>query len=358
MRTQATQVFLQTLGVFGFPYYSDHTDLMRRIVPILPAAAQAAWRFVKNAELVGTVAPGIFANLIAVAAILQRKPIFFLIRGNKYKTLADIYGKTPRGLLMRFAMLSYSWFSELLIRLGTPAFVFGKKLYEERVGRGRRIEVLAPVLDPLFVAAEPQSAPDGQFRVLYVGRLSKEKGVGYLVEALATLNQQGFRNWRGILVGDGVERTSIQKLVAERGLTGQIQFAGHVPHDAHLKSYFENADAFVLPSLTEGVPHALLEAMGMRLPVVATSVGGIPGLLRHGSNGLLVPAEDSNALADALIELQRSPELRTRLTSAAWETAQEYTFHAQARIMTDTLIHWFPRVFAKTQQRHLHQHAI
>lgn len=341
--------FPVNVKLFGFPYYRDHSDLMGRIASLLPSAARAAWAFVSRAELVGAVAPGIFANLIAAAAILQRKPVFFLIRGNKYRTLAGIYGRTPRGLFMRAAMLSYSWFTELLIRFGAPAFVFGQKLYEERVGAARRIQVLAPVLDPMFVSSKPRDANGEAFRILYVGRLSNEKGVYHLVEALSLLSQKNDSRWTATFVGDGPEYDRLKALVARLGLVNKVQFAGHVPHNLQLGRYFENADVFVLPSLTEGVPHAMLEAMGMGLPVIATEVGGVPGVLKHGTNGLLIAAKDTVALAESIAMLRSDCNLSANLAAAGSQTALEYTFEAQARIMTDTLIRWFPQAFARAK---------
>jgi glycosyltransferase involved in cell wall biosynthesis len=148
--------------------------------------------------------------------------------------------------------------------------------------------------------------------VLAVGRLSPEKGHRFLIEAVAGL--AAVTDAVLLLVGEGPQRESLEGQARQHGLTGRTFFAGHRDDMGDL---YRLADVFVLPSLTEGTPMVLLEAMGLGLPVVATAVGGIPDCLEHDRQGLLVPAASPEALAEALLSLLRDRPRAVALGGAA-----------------------------------------
>ncbi len=144
-------------------------------------------------------------------------------------------------------------------------------------------------------------APDEPAHVLYVGRLSEEKGIRELAEAAAGLPL--------VVVGDGPLRDLLP------------QALGFVPHD-ELGPYYERAAVVVVPSRREGYGVAAREAMAFGRPVVATAVGGLPEAVEDGVSGLLVAPGDVVALRAALERLLGDPELRARLGAAAREHAR------------------------------------
>jgi glycosyltransferase involved in cell wall biosynthesis len=167
-------------------------------------------------------------------------------------------------------------------------------------------------------------------RLLFVGRLAVEKGLSYLLEALSQCVQRGF-DLRLTLVGEGSERESLEKLARARGLGGRVDFKGFVPLGEALWQEYRQADIFILPSLSEGMPKVLIEAMASGLVVIASDVGGIPTLVQDGVNGLLVEPRSPEAIAAALQRLLQEPALRQRLAHNALATAREYTIEEQAR---------------------------
>jgi glycosyltransferase involved in cell wall biosynthesis len=153
----------------------------------------------------------------------------------------------------------------------------------------------------------------GERVVLSVGRLSREKGQEYLLRAAAA----GARNVRLVVVGDGPDRPYLEKLAASLGLASRVTFAGLINDVA---PYYGLADVFALPSLSEGSPNALLEAMAWGLPVVATHVGGVPEIALDGKTALLGPPRDPAFLSRAVERLLGDRELAGRLGSAAKAT--------------------------------------
>jgi colanic acid/amylovoran biosynthesis glycosyltransferase len=153
--------------------------------------------------------------------------------------------------------------------------------------------------------------------VLCVGRLAPDKGHVLLIEALLSLPPSVAGRLRVVIAGDGPERAALQQRAA--GLReGQAAFLGAVGQD-RLLSLYANADIFCLPSLAEGLPVVLMEAMAMELPVITTRIMGIPELVTDGVSGLLVPPGKADSLAAALVELLEDDDLRRSLGKAARE---------------------------------------
>jgi len=147
----------------------------------------------------------------------------------------------------------------------------------------------------------------------YVGRLSEEKGVRYLVEA-GSIMKGKVKNFRIVMIGDGLQRKELECLVKQYKLENEIIFMGF---QSDIENWIPALDIFVLPSLTEGTPMAILEAMSLGLPVVATRVGGVPEIVDNGINGFLINPANSTTLAEKLSELLHNPRLRKIMGEAA-----------------------------------------
>lgn len=152
-----------------------------------------------------------------------------------------------------------------------------------------------------------RSAAPSSGSVLFVGRLRTRKAAAVLVEAWSEVARE-FPAARLVLLGDGEQRAQLLAQVERLRLAGSVRIAGAVPR-AEIDRWLRAADIFCLPSTYEGFPLAILEAMGQGLPVVATTVAGVPEAVDDGHTGLLVPPEDAPALAAALGRLLRDPEL-------------------------------------------------
>jgi glycosyltransferase involved in cell wall biosynthesis len=165
--------------------------------------------------------------------------------------------------------------------------------------------------------------PDGGFPLLCaaVGKLQPEKGHDVLIEALGRL-PAGERPAAAI-AGEGMLRGTLEKMIAKLGLGRHVRLLGF---QSNVIGLLRSADVYIMPSRFEGLPIALLEAMALGKPIVATAVNGIPEAVIDGENGLLVPSEDPEALAKALRKLAADPELRAKLGRGAREAyARRFT---------------------------------
>jgi glycosyltransferase involved in cell wall biosynthesis len=185
--------------------------------------------------------------------------------------------------------------------------------------------------------------------ICFIGRLAEEKGVRYLIKAMMGVKKE----WDGIqlyIVGDGPLRSGLEELSRQLGLMDDTAFVGHT--DSVL-SYYQEADLFVLPSLSEGLPLSLLEALSCGLPVIATAVGGsreivdphdeagsIPVSQYHiGTYGILVNPKDVEGLARALLRSLKDRELSEHLGIAA----QQYV---KSTFSLDTVVDTYRALYA------------
>jgi len=168
---------------------------------------------------------------------------------------------------------------------------------------------------------------DGTVRLVAAARLFEVKGLHILIDALAKLPDDLCGRIRLELCGAGPYESELRRRVRAAGLENQMTFAGLVAYD-DIPGKLHGADVFVLPSLQEGLPLSLLEAMASGLPVAASTVGGIPDVVQDGVNGLLAPAGDAWALADVLAQLAGDADLRSRLGAAACRDALPWSWAA------------------------------
>lgn len=198
----------------------------------------------------------------------------------------------------------------------------------------------------------PAEAP---LQVLAVGRLTAKKGYPVLFEALSSLERAG-RPVRCRVVGSGDQGDELRHLAGALGLARCVEFAGSRTQE-EIAGLYRAADLFVQASVVlengdrDGIPNAVLEAMASGLAVVASDVGGIPEVVRHGTTGLLVPAADPAELARAIATLDDDRLMVSRLGAAARRYVEE---NLSRRVLVQSIVPLFmagPVVFAG---RHAH----
>lgn len=192
--------------------------------------------------------------------------------------------------------------------------------------------------------AKKKIGQEGNILVLFVGRLDPVKSLPTIIDAMK-LAQASCPSLRLIIVGDGVERASLEALVKKLSLEKIVVFAGN---QNNVSLYLKAADIFALPSFTEGISNALLEAMASSLTCLATPVGGNNEVLENGKYGVMVPVVDVQAWADALIEFGNDDKKRHALGQKARDRIMKtYDFSvvgAQYEKMYNELL------FVKTQE--------
>ena len=189
------------------------------------------------------------------------------------------------------------------------------------------IPYLAAEVGQAFTEGERDAArahwglPPEAYVISAVGRLSTEKRFDLYIEVCAQLMPR-LPEARFMLVGGGKQEESLRALASRLGLEDKLLFTGLT---REMGSVYAATDLLMLTSDTEGTPHVLLEAMGSGIPVVATSVGGIPEFITSGEHGLLVPPGDRDALAESVLSVHDHPALAARLREGGRDVAATFT---------------------------------
>ncbi len=183
----------------------------------------------------------------------------------------------------------------------------------------------------------PQLKAESQLIAVVANMNVETKGHTDLIRAAAEVSRE-FRDAKFLLVGDGAERTRLEVMTAELGLSKTVLFLGRRNDVPNLLAC---CDLFVLPSWAEGLPNSVLEAMAAGLPIVATRVGGTPEIIEAGVSGLLVSPRDSHALAVAISRLLGNKGFAKELGRSAQE-------HARAEFGFDRLLSELDSLYARS----------
>lgn len=229
-----------------------------------------------------------------------------------------LHGTTDENWKIR----AYHALDRWVVRLADRVVTVSRELATRTVGAGtlRKVRVVENAIERKSVCTreagiawrrEQGIAADPLLAC--IGRLSPEKGQRVLLDAAAQLRDSGHA-FTLVFAGEGPDRAYLEDRCAALGLGQSVRFVGHLPHTERL---YAAADLVVLPSLKEGMPNVVLEAMLFGLPVVATRVGAVPDMLRDGLDALLVPARDPQALARAIAELIANRARAARMAACA-----------------------------------------
>lgn len=332
----AYQLRAENVTLRPLPFY----DRLPRFYRALPQALLQLGRTLPQADLVNLRVPtplGVYAYALAK---LLRRPVFLLVVGDLAGVAASVKIDSPKRLAYRVYLAVEEWLQDRMVA-GAPSFVNGQALYATYNRPGRRVLLTttstisdADVIErPDTGLGSPGAAP---IRLLTVSRIDPRKGLRYLPPALADLVRRGY-DVRLSIVGPVVgrlgeeERERVIRAADQLGVRERIDVLGARTLPEVLALAREH-DLFVLPTLPgEGVPRVLLEAMASGLPVVVSNVAGVPTLVQHEVNGLLVPPADPPAIAEAIDRLIRDGDLRRRLIATGRRAAHAHTADAHAR---------------------------
>ena len=182
-----------------------------------------------------------------------------------------------------------------------------------------------------FNDSSPKFSESSDTKIIFVGNLRPEKGLSYLIEAMEYIAKKDI-NSRLLIVGEGPQKENLEKLVTKLNINDRVTFSGKAATD-EVPVYLKNSDIFVLPSLQEGFPNVLLEAMASGLPVVATDVNGINEIIEDCKNGFLVESKNSKEIAEKILLLLEDDDLRKRISKQNMKKASKYSWQQTVQML-------------------------
>lgn len=282
--------------IFPVPDYHRMSGFVRRFPRVFAAAGRAA----RHADIAFCQVPGVIGSSLAKACAARGVPYVAQVIGDPEKVLA---GEPDAGTLVpKVLAADLRWTCRHAAAATYVTRDYLQALYPP--GPETRTTWFSDIdLGPEGFVERARSWEGGPIRMVAVGKFDQNyKGIDVLIEALGLLVDRGV-DAHVTVVGDGRLRKTYEAQANERGVADRVEFTGFVPAGAGVREKLDAADLFAMPSRTEGLPRALLEAMARGLPAVASEVGGIPQLL---PSQALVPVGDPYAFADKVAWMMRS----------------------------------------------------
>jgi glycosyltransferase involved in cell wall biosynthesis len=283
------------------------------------AVVNTALREASRPSAVIMIAPGGIGSLVYSRLHRQGYPVALEVVGDPWDAFQPGAVKHPLRPFLR------RWLTTNLRRQCSKAcavsYVTNEFLQRRYPTEGFSVGVSDVVLPEACFLSQPRTfSPSAQRVVISVAVMNGYKGHDVMVDAVRMCKQMDC-DFKLVMVGDGPLRGDIQRRAEEQGVLDRIKFAGQVPAGSAVRSELDCADLFVMPSLQEGMPRALLEAMARALPCVASNVGGVPEVL---DSECLVPPGDARALAVKLRSVLSDPQEMSRMSARNLQKALDY----------------------------------
>jgi glycosyltransferase involved in cell wall biosynthesis len=289
--------------------------------------ARAYFRTCRKADVLFVRGGCPYTAVLYFCAAILHKPICHWIVGDPISLLR---ASDRRGGVLDALALFYALQDRLITRLGrwltNGALICNGRELACAYESPRTIEVVSSTIRENEFFSRTDTCQGPVVRILFVGFLRPEKGIEYLLEAVCQLNADV--SWELEIVGPRDFPDYWKKLdgiAGARGIRERIRWSGYVPNGKPLFDLMRAADLLVLPTLSEGTPHVLVEARANGLPCISTMVGGVPTTVTDGYDALLVPPKDAKALARAMERVIGDGQLRRMLIRNGLTAARKQT---------------------------------
>ncbi|NHC42867.1 glycosyltransferase [Bacillus sp. MM2020_1] len=255
-------------------------------------------------------------------------PVCFHLVGDTKAVVSE--GTKYKGLMKILAMKFADYNSNIMKRLikDTPTLVNGnglRRLYSKENEFVK--EIRTSTFSEKEIDTSIKNINKDSIKLLYVGYLRHEKGLPYLLEAVEILRRDNIKVYLTI-IGEGDILEELKEKVTDLKIEQFVNFKGYVPLGQSLFNEYKQHDIFVLPSISEGTPRVLLEAMCKGLAVIATNTGGIPYTVKNEYNGILVEKKDSKELSQAILKIVNDDTLRKGIITNGFKFAEKNTIES------------------------------
>lgn len=337
---------IEKIEIHPLRYFTSGFQLYIAKLPII--AFQILGWFIKSSRrwnAAWIIDPLLPSQIFYLSCKLFRKPSILYLRCNdEYEILKRNKTGIRRLLARGYGLYLRSCIPLMVNNMST--LVTGEDLYRRYKNcRNHVYKVVATTVTETDILSKKPNMKgrltSKRIRLLSVGNLIAIKGHDYLIEALQLLTKENEYSFTLTLIGTGNYESVIRAKIENLGLTDQVRLIGYIPH-GELNSFYEKADIFVLPSLSEGTPKVIPEAMAKGLPVIATSVGGTPSLIDHMKNGIIVEPKNPGAIAEAVLNLVKDQALRKLIIENSLKSAEKFTIKHQVKTLVKILTSTYP----------------
>ena len=308
-------------------------------LPHFFAIVRAYLRTCREADIIFVRGMCPYIGALYLFAFVYQRPVCHWIVGNP---VALLQTSKRRGRLLDLFALLYALQDRLQTRVGRwltdGIFLCNGQELAEAYESPRTVATVSSAIRQSEFAPRIDTCQGATIRIIFVGYIRPEKGIEYLLDAVSQLPIS--QPWELHIVGPSdfpMYRQQLDDLVASLGIGEQVFWTGYFSYGEPLFERLRTADLLVLPSLSEGTPHVLVEARANGLPCISTTVGGVPSSVTDGYDALLIPPKNARALAKAIERVIHDGELRRTLIRNGLDSSRAHTLERFVGVVRDQL---------------------
>lgn len=301
----------------------------------------------KNFKVIKTYIEKIDHLLIAVPSPLSLFFLYLANRNNKsitifirQETIELIKNRYPKSKIPLIVAKFLEWILIHFLKRNQhiPVFTFGSILTDKYKNITLNVIPLADTrysLNDIILESDIRKIDwTNQIKLIFVGRMEKGKGIENLLRTLKEIKKN---NVHLTIVGDGNQTSEYLEMATQYGILDNVTFVGFIPFGEGLFSIIRKHDVFILPSLSEGLPQVILEAMACGILVLASNIGGIPQIVKNKINGFTFDPKSEAELIEIILSLKNNKFDNTKMCKEALKTAREYSCESQATILRNNI---------------------
>ncbi|RLJ03745.1 MAG: hypothetical protein DRP08_03090 [Candidatus Aenigmatarchaeota archaeon] len=329
----------EDIEIVELPGFKGVIDFIRKSIWILPKLIPVLHKEIKKSDAVMVMHDDFLGLITLLQARKQKKPHLLFLGGNQVEVVRNKYTGLKRWGAIYLAHL-FEKIDQYWMDHGLTVLVTGREMIERLSSPERYIYpyFTSLISDEDIIYRKPRDISSNSTNILYAGFLTENKGVHILLEAFARFREKYHTpDIKLHLAGDGYFRPKLEEICQQLKITENVIFYGFIGDKEKLKQLFREADMFVLPSKSEGIPKVLLEAMAYGVPILTTNVGGIPDIIEDGVNGLLIPPGSPGGLVKGMAKILFDAKLRQKLIDGGYHFIKEHTKEKQAKEIIEYL---------------------
>lgn len=337
-RRTGMYVIPDDIDIIELPHYDSVPQLLTRKLKLIPVIIRILHKKIDKWSFIWVSWPTPIALLIIlIAKIFNKKSIISLVVRQNLNELVRLRYKGISKFIGLF-IIEFIDFWGRLWKQNLTVFTVGQEMFKKysKIYPSVFLTKLPPLSKKHIIKSLETTEKQEEFiNLLYVGRLEPEKGIDILLQAVGNLKKKMMINL--FIGGSGADEIKLRKMVDDLGINDAVFFLGYVKFGQELFNLYSKADYFILPSLSEGFPNVIMEAMAFGVAIVSSDVGGISEIIKHKENGWLAKPGSPDEIVYAIESLVNDEVLSTKIRSNAKKEALLFTFEEQQKLMLSHL---------------------
>ena len=335
-------VTLEKIGLRGkeLPSWKTLKEFLQKLPANMLEISGVILRSVKESEIIWIKLPSIVGIIGFFFAKVYHKPLVLDIGGNAKEAWRRFQYQGVYKILVKIGGFILHKITSLMINYALTLLT-GEELYRLYGKNKRSVLFTRTLFEERDIFHRQDTCQKETIKLLYVGKIIADKGIFCLLGATKNLLEEGYNIYLTI-VGFGPEEEELKRKIEDLNISKNVEFKEYIPFGRRLLQIYRNADVFIMSSIHfEGFPRVILEAMGAGLPVLATNIGGVSGIIKNNENGIIIKPNSQEDICRAVKELIQNPKLRRKIIRNSLYSIKQHTAEVEVKKVINAITKFY-----------------